>query len=612
MDQIQHSKPVPPFVKFCAANIPMVFDDSLSYYEALCALWNWLQTDVIDVINNNATVTQKWREELTEFEGDMTDKFNNLNDAFDTLKTWVETYFDNLDVQEEINNKLDEMVEDGTLMNIISAYLSISPLLCFDTLTEAQSSTNLIAGSTFRTLGKETLNDGYGAYYKVVDSATDIALANNLYAELEDDFGGNNYINEISISNGRTNATDYYLATIPLNDNDGNLIGLSVNEDSTKTPLTYAQDNCTTLTVNAGLTRQSSSNVWKQACVISNGVILHEDLCDVAPAARNVYVGFTADRTPLTFAPDATGSQMLAQGVKNAFMTFGQTVTNGTLTIPDDPDFIVPQVNIGVKSDGTMLIFASDGRTKHDTGFTVRQGAEFMLAQGCINVWRCDGGGSTSLVYKGSKQNRNIDDNATTDRPIYVTLNFKKETIDKELAKVCSFIGKERQLLNKQIRDDISSEFAYKKSFLSLFNWSKTYNVIDTAGTVSYPIQCQDGYRHGSNIEAIRNENNRTVGFRVNNATIVNITITANITMTATNGFRGLRIENANGNTVNDHCTVAADVTSYGANSSYLMTMQCVINNTVAGSEYYFKARGQHNDDFNRITITVEEIGAAV
>lgn len=124
-NKIEYSKPVPPFVKFCAANIPMVFDDSLSYYEALCALWKWLQTDVIDVINNNAAVTQTWREELTTFENNITGNFNELSGKFDELKNFVDTYFDNLDVQEEINHKLDEMVEDGTFDTLLANYLVI-------------------------------------------------------------------------------------------------------------------------------------------------------------------------------------------------------------------------------------------------------------------------------------------------------------------------------------------------------------------------------------------------------------------------------------------------------------------------------------------------------
>ena len=185
-DKIQHSKPVPPFVRFCAANIPMVFDDSLSYYECLCALWNWLQTDVINVINNNATVTQKWREELTEFEDDMTDKFDNLNDAFDTLKNWVEDYFDNLDVQEEINNKLDAMVEDGTLQEIITTYIQSNVAWTFDSVADMQSSTNLIAGSFAHTLGYYAVGDGGDAFYFITDTEPSghYETVGDLYAEL--------------------------------------------------------------------------------------------------------------------------------------------------------------------------------------------------------------------------------------------------------------------------------------------------------------------------------------------------------------------------------------------------------------------------------------------
>ena len=41
---------------------------------------------------------------------------------FIDLKDYCEDYFDNLDVQQEINNKLDQMVEDGTLTVLIGAY----------------------------------------------------------------------------------------------------------------------------------------------------------------------------------------------------------------------------------------------------------------------------------------------------------------------------------------------------------------------------------------------------------------------------------------------------------------------------------------------------------
>lgn len=103
---IKHSRPVPPFLRWCSATIPAVFDDSLSYYEALCSLWKWLQTNLVEVVNNNATVTQEYIQMVDE------------------LKEFVENYFENLDVQEEINNKLDEMADDGTLAEILDQYIT--------------------------------------------------------------------------------------------------------------------------------------------------------------------------------------------------------------------------------------------------------------------------------------------------------------------------------------------------------------------------------------------------------------------------------------------------------------------------------------------------------
>ena len=102
MENIEKAPNVPPFVRYCAMLIPTVFDDSLSYYEALCALSNWIQKNLVEVVNNNAEVTEEYIQ-LTK-----------------DLKTYVDTYFDNLDVQEEVNNKLDAMVEDGTLDEIIN------------------------------------------------------------------------------------------------------------------------------------------------------------------------------------------------------------------------------------------------------------------------------------------------------------------------------------------------------------------------------------------------------------------------------------------------------------------------------------------------------------
>lgn len=50
----------------------------------------------------------------------MQKNFDNLHDAFNDLKSYIQDYFKNLDVQEEINNKLNDMVLSGELLQIIT------------------------------------------------------------------------------------------------------------------------------------------------------------------------------------------------------------------------------------------------------------------------------------------------------------------------------------------------------------------------------------------------------------------------------------------------------------------------------------------------------------
>ena len=85
--------------------LPTSFIDSMSYYEMLAWLCNYIENTVIPAVNNNADALQE------------------LQDKFVELKNYVDHYFDNLDVTDEINNKLDNMAEDGTLTNLIKAYV---------------------------------------------------------------------------------------------------------------------------------------------------------------------------------------------------------------------------------------------------------------------------------------------------------------------------------------------------------------------------------------------------------------------------------------------------------------------------------------------------------
>lgn len=107
---------------WCQKVLPLVYDDSLSYYELLCKVINYLNNVIQNVDNLNTSVTNT----NTAFDN-LQDYVNDTKDAlilvYSELEQYANDYFNNLDVQEEINSKLDSMAEDGSLSTIISPFI---------------------------------------------------------------------------------------------------------------------------------------------------------------------------------------------------------------------------------------------------------------------------------------------------------------------------------------------------------------------------------------------------------------------------------------------------------------------------------------------------------
>ncbi len=97
---------IPKFRRFVLQNFPFIEEDfdALTDYGLICKVVQYLNT-VINQTNAN------------------TEQIAQLNEAFEALQQYVEHYFDNLDVQNEINNKLDQMASDGSLFALINAYV---------------------------------------------------------------------------------------------------------------------------------------------------------------------------------------------------------------------------------------------------------------------------------------------------------------------------------------------------------------------------------------------------------------------------------------------------------------------------------------------------------
>lgn len=130
--------PLPPFKAWLASNIPAVYDNTMSYYEELVALIKYLQDTVVPAINSNAeTITI-------------------LSNAIEQLKQYVDSYFDNLDVQAEINNKLDQMAADGSFDELLDKYFNdqsgyidvIFPKLSLTNIDSTQGSSVILTDGT--------------------------------------------------------------------------------------------------------------------------------------------------------------------------------------------------------------------------------------------------------------------------------------------------------------------------------------------------------------------------------------------------------------------------------------------------------------------------------
>lgn len=150
-DNLNNVTILPPFKKFCMTigELPTSYVESMTYYESLVWLCNYLGKTVIPALNANGEAVIELQEKYIE------------------LKDYVDNYFKNLDIQEEINNKLDDMAESGQLADIIAQYLEVSSVLGFDTKADLKGAANLVNGSITRTLGESSYNDKKGNYYRI-------------------------------------------------------------------------------------------------------------------------------------------------------------------------------------------------------------------------------------------------------------------------------------------------------------------------------------------------------------------------------------------------------------------------------------------------------------
>lgn len=149
-----------PFSRFCVliGAIPASIIESISYEEQLFLLIKFLKEKVIPAIKGNT-------------------------EAIKAIENWIE----NVDLQDYVDNKLDEMVESGELQEIISVYLNSKAVFGYDTVSDMISATNLIDGSYAKTSGYYSKNDGGSATYKIREITNEDVVDGGYLIAMNDD-----------------------------------------------------------------------------------------------------------------------------------------------------------------------------------------------------------------------------------------------------------------------------------------------------------------------------------------------------------------------------------------------------------------------------------------
>lgn len=230
-----------PFANYMQKVIPLAFNESLSYYEQLCLILNYIKNEITPSLNT------------------LIDEYSDVVNSVEKLQKYIDDYFNSEDfnnkVTTAIDTKLNAMANSGELENIITAYLKLNALICFDTIQLMKASTNLTNGSYVKTYGSTEFNNKKGAFYKVrtkqesdvVDEVNIIELYNNLVAVLilQDDFDSlQTQVNNLSDSLNNTNQKVTELET-GLNNTNTNVSNVQNDLNTTNNNVSALQNKLT-------------------------------------------------------------------------------------------------------------------------------------------------------------------------------------------------------------------------------------------------------------------------------------------------------------------------------------------------------------------------------
>lgn len=469
-----------PFKWFVLENFPFIEADfdALTEWQLFCKLGREMNK-IIKSVNESGEQVEK------------------LTDAFISLQEYVENYFKNLDVQDEINNKLNEMAESGELQDIINQYLQLAGIFAYNNIDEMKSAVNLTEDSKCCVYGNKEINDGGFNFYNIknsttldVDNKIVIKLNNNKYAIAVNQsiFHDTN----ITYNTFRLKSTKCFIIDIPKTNAYGQInkfkIGLPYNDFEVtsryQSTNDFAKLNNTTIALNSGIFDPDTDTIW--GTTIIDGKIVRNNK---TTGVEDLYYLTIADDGKFGYIKvgNTTAEQMIADGIKNAVMGFFPILVNGEKVSHTYPyvDGNNPRQVLCQLKDGTQFVFACEGREFNNIGLDFADIQDYLI-ENYPNIdlaFNMDGGGSLSINYYRNKLNKNLDDGGRTDRKVPTFLYINNE----------NSVNSSQNDMNK-ILNVLSTKINDLQTQLNALD-KLTQNGLIFAGTTEY--QTLDFYNNG-------------------------------------------------------------------------------------------------------------------
>lgn len=257
---------IKPFPYFCLqiGVIPSIFDESLSYWDMMCSLVNFLNTEVIPKINKNTETINQLIEFTNNLQtalnnailriennekniNDLTAKYNfeipilrenlnnlinkensdveNLQSQIDNLKIYTDNRFDDFFKSPQFENALKQAFDEFFTDDKIKEYLNDNLLngileevkfrpKTYNTLQDVKNDIqNLVAGMLVITFGYTIRNDNGGAFYRVIQYDDNLTYDDGYYIKLNESLAL-----EMIIINGCVYDTQYGVSPLATNE----------------------------------------------------------------------------------------------------------------------------------------------------------------------------------------------------------------------------------------------------------------------------------------------------------------------------------------------------------------------------------------------------------